>query len=211
LPAICRIIKNEVVMKKRYLTGGVLAIVIAAAAYAAPGSVSGKGFAKVDANGDGSVTKTEVTAHGDARFAQMDMDGNGQIDQSDRQARLKARFAQMDADRNGSVTEAEFVAANEAKAKARKSQRISNGEGRIGKRGNNVGKWGRADTNNDKAISRSEYDAATLARFAARDKDGNGILSGEEMKHNKMGMRSHRMRDIGKGAQDPQSSPSDAG
>ncbi len=188
-------------MIKRYMFGGMAAIVIAAAAYAAP---DGMGRAKMDANGDGSVSKAEVTANADKRFAKMDADGNGKIDTSDRQAKLKARFAEMDANNNGAVTEAEFMAAAQAKAEFRKSRRsadVADGEGRGGKRanirGDNVGKWGRADTNNDKAISRDEYDAATLARFSSRDKNGDGALSSDEMKGSKnrwrgQGRRSER-------------------
>ena len=126
----------------------------------------------------------------DARFAKMDADRNGQIDKADKAARVKARFAEMDSDANGTVTETEFIAANDARTNAREARKGERGEGRrSGKRGpkggldsGNVGKWGKADTNGDQAISRSEYDAATLARFSAKDKDGNRALSGDELK-----------------------------
>ncbi len=177
-------------MKKRYVIGAFSAALIAVAAYAAPGIGSGR--AKMDANGDGNVTKTEAMAHADTRFARMDADNNGVIDAGDRQARTKARFAKMDADRNGSISEAEFVSASNAKAEARKAGRAAKSERGSAKRGSDVGKWGRGDTNNDNAISRSEYDAATLARFTARDKDSNGLLSAEEMKGVRKSMRGKR-------------------
>lgn len=221
-------------MIQRYAIASIAAVLVAVAAYAAPGASSAADdskqvgstqsknmrlqnakaggasvqntIAKMDADGDGNVTKDEAVSYADARFAKMDVDGNGKVDADDRQARAKARFAEMDADRNGAVTEAEFVSSADAKAALRKLKSTDKSESTAsyernsgGKQGgissgnnasnnsannkasNNPGKWGRADTNSDNAISRSEYDAATLARFATRDKDGNGMLSGEEM------------------------------
>jgi hypothetical protein len=189
-------------MKKIYILGGLSAALITAAAMAAPGG--GLGRAKIDVNGDGNVTKAEVTAHADSRFAVMDADKNGMIDKGDRQARMKARFTEMDADNNGSISEAEFMTASSKKVEQRKSAR---GEMRMRRstrnnaKGVNAGDWGRGDTNNDQAISRAEYDAATLARFNSRDKDGNGTLSGEELKGGGKFMRGRR-------AQNQQQDPS---
>lgn len=186
-------------MKKRFLFGGFSAVLIAAAAYAAPGAESGMMRAKLDVNGDGNITKAEVIAHADARFAKMDADSNGVIDASDRLTRTKSRFAKMDTDQNGSINEAEFISASNAKAEARKAGRGAKRGGGSAMGGNNVGKWGRGDANNDNAISRSEYDAATMARFSARDKDGNGTLTAEEMKVSRKFMRGRR----GQGMQSP--------
>jgi EF hand len=191
--------RNEDVMKNLTMIGGVSALIlIATAAMAAPTV----GRAKTDADGNGTVTKAEAMSTADARFAKLDADGNGQIDKADRAARVKARFAKMDADGNGSVTEAEFIAANEARTNARQGRNGNSGEGRrVGKRvsnGGDVGKWGKADTNNDQAISRSEYNAATLARFSAKDKDSNGELSGDELKRGgKRGDGAGKRRDRG--------------
>ena len=49
-------------------------------------------------------------AAADARFAKMDANGDGSINAADREAKIKERFAEMDADKNGAITEAEFVA-----------------------------------------------------------------------------------------------------
>lgn len=203
-------------MKKRIIFGMLAVASITAAAYAAPvvktvaGGADGAGYAKMDSDGDGNVSKSEALAHAEARFAVMDTDGNGQIDASDRQARAKLRFAEMDVDKNGTVNEAEFITAANAKAAARASGRAAkakspnslrsaysgSGSGSDAKRNrgrnrdaNNVGSWGKGDTNNDQAISRAEYDAAAGSRFAARDKDGNGALSADEMKSARNGIR----------------------
>jgi Ca2+-binding EF-hand superfamily protein len=201
-------------MKKRVIFGILAVASITAAAYAAPIATTGTRSAKMDANGDGNVSKTEALAHADARFAMMDADGNGQIDARDRQARAKLRFAAMDADKNGTVNEAEFVTAANAKAAARSARNAANAESpdarrsaykggsRNGNRNTNtIGSWGKGDVNNDKAISRDEYDAATQSRFAVRDKDGNGALSADEMQSARKGMR----------ARMPQSDKMDAG
>ncbi len=69
------------------------------------------------------------------------------------------------------------------------------GEGKDGHGGRHMGRMGHggghmtnADANGDKIISKAEFNAAAQARFAAKDKDSNGVLSGDEMKHGK-GMR----------------------
>ena len=182
-------------MKKITLFAGASALILAAAAYAAP--MAGK--MKMDADGNGSVTKSEATSVSDERFAKMDADSNGQIDQADKLARVKARFAKMDADNNGAVTEVEFVAANAARMEKRMQRKASDGDGRGGHRGGRhgrggadggVGKWGKADTNGDKAISRAEYDAAQQARFAAKDADNDGVITAEESKNARQEMRS---------------------
>ncbi len=186
-------------MKKLTIFATASVFVCAAAAYAAP--MMGK--VKIDVNGDGNITKEEAASVADARFAKMDADGNGMIDQSDKAARVKARFAEMDADKNGAVSEAEFIAADAArqeKRMARKAETGDRGERRGGRGqggrgqgvGGDVGRWGQADSNGDKAISRAEYDAAGQARFAAKDKDSDGILSRAEIQSARQEMRGAR-------------------
>ncbi len=175
-------------MKKITIFAGASALIITAAAYAAP--MVGK--MKMDVDGNGSVSTPEAASVSDARFAKMDADGNGQIDQADNQVRVKARFAEMDADHNGAITEAEFIAADAKRMVNRMERRDKRGEGRKGNRGGQeggVGRWGKADTNGDKAISRAEYNAAQEARFAAKDTDNDGAISADEMKNALQKMR----------------------
>jgi hypothetical protein len=185
-------------MKKLTIFAGTSAMILAAAAYAMPGD----GKLKMDVNGNGTVTKAEATTVANARFAKMDADGNGSIDAADKAARVKARFAKMDTDGNGAVTEAEFMAADAARMQDRLQHKAAMGErgdgGRGGHRGGrhgrgghmgSVGNWGQADIDGDKAISRTEYDKATQARFAAKDKDNNGEISNAEMQSARQEMR----------------------
>ena len=112
-------------MKKPILFGGVSAMLLASAAlYAAPGA----GKMKIDADGNGTVSKSEAMAGADARFAKMDANNDGTLNQADRAAKVKERFATMDADKNGAVSEPEFVAAHEERMAKREDRREMRGE-----------------------------------------------------------------------------------
>ena len=54
------------------------------------------------------------------------------------------------------------------------------GERRAGRRGGAMRMLKRADTNNDKAVSRDEFNAMIEARFARVDTDGSGTISQSE-------------------------------
>lgn len=165
-------------MKKSWIIGGLsVALLGSTAVFAAHhGKGHGVGMKIMDADGNGVVTKAEAKAAADARFTKMDADGNGQLDAADKSARVKARFAQMDADGNGSVNEAEFIAAHEAR-----QGKFRNGKGK----GRMMRHIKRVDSNGDDIISRDEFNAAAEARFARRDADGNGEISGDELKRGK--------------------------
>jgi hypothetical protein len=49
-----------------------------------------------------------------------------------------------------------------------------------------------ADTNGDKAISRAEFDAATVARFTKADANGDGTITKEERRAARQEMREQR-------------------
>ena len=59
---------------------------------------------------------------GGKHFAKMDTDGNGTISQAEFLERAKKRFAKMDADNNGEVTKEELKAAHKAR-KAKHAER----------------------------------------------------------------------------------------
>lgn len=186
-------------MKKLSIFGGASALVLAVAAYAAPGD----GRAKMDADGNGAISKSEAMAAADMHFKKMDVDGNGVLDKGDKEAKIKAHFSKMDADGNGAVTEAEFMAAHEARMEKREGRKAAMGEQRnhkMGKRGHGgKGGWMKADTNGDKAISQAEFRAAAQARFSKQDTDGNGEVTKEERQaaHKTMRGEHHRDREAG--------------
>lgn len=183
-------------MKKSVIFGGVSAMLLASATlYAAPGA----GKTKVDADGNGAVSKTEAMAKADAMFTKMDANNDGMLNQADRAAKVKEHFAQMDADKNGAINEAEFLAAHEARADKRADRREMRGERkgkghRMGGRGPDGNRGGggmhmmkMADTNNDQAVSQTEFRTAAEARFAKSDTNSDGSVSADERKAQRKG------------------------
>lgn len=69
---------------------------------------------KIDANGDGTVTRAEARAAATAMFAKMDVNKDGKLDKADRelarQQMQDARFARLDTNSDGSISKAEFSA-----------------------------------------------------------------------------------------------------
>jgi Ca2+-binding EF-hand superfamily protein len=165
-----------------FLTLG--AALIAAPVLAAPG-------ARGDADGNGTLTRTEVQAHAAEKFAKMDANGDGKLDASDRvakRAEMHAKaFERFDANKDGSISKAEWDQAAADRAGKRGERRTDAGEGKRGmhghhgKRGGHHGMMmGRADTNGDEAISQAEFQTAALARFDAADANKDGQVTAEE-------------------------------
>lgn len=174
-------------MNKTKLFSGLLAASLTSAAlYAAPALTA-----------DGT-TKTEAMAKADAMFAKMDVNNDGTLNQADRAAKIKARFSEMDADKNGSINEAEFVTAHEARMAKRDERREMRGErkGPGGQGGHRMGGRGKgggmkmlamADSNGDKAVTKSEFRSAAEARFAKADTNNDGSISADERKAQRKG------------------------
>lgn len=148
-------------MRTKYLLAGASAALVAAVAMAAPG---GDRFAKLDTDGNGSVTRAEI----DAKTAE--------------------RFAKLDGDRDGFVTKAEMTAHHEA-MKAKRAERAEKRSGdparnaehraeRAGKRGDH---FARRDADNDGRLSLAEFQAGGAKRFERLDADRNGTVTREEM------------------------------
>lgn len=139
-------------------------------------------FAKADANSDGEVTRDEMTAAREAREAKFAERRDTRA--AEREARM---FETLDKDGSGGLSQAEMAAAKalrgEARAERRGERRGGERKGRRGGRGGNDGAMAMmrgADSDNDKAVSRAEFDAAIEARFARLDTDGSGTISAQE-------------------------------
>ncbi|MBB6522631.1 EF-hand domain-containing protein [Pseudoteredinibacter isoporae] len=163
-----------------------IALAATSQAYAFPGADERK--EKLDLDGDGIITRTEIQAAKSARFADMDTDKNGQLSQAElsaygeaKKAEMQAKmFARLDGDSNGTVSLEEFI------------------DRRPGEReqvARNV--FVLADVNQDGQLTQEELvnaksDRAAM-RFARMDLDGNGEISEEEFsesrKHSKKKMR----------------------
>lgn len=169
-------------MKKLIGLTGLGALVLAGGVAVAQ---TGGGKLRGDADGNGVLTRAEVTAQADARFAKRDKDGDGRITQADRAAAMKERadkrFARLDANGDGSISRAEFDAPREKRA-------AQAGEDGPGKR-----KWGHRrgghrmmamrggmDPDKDGAITRDESRARALAMFDRLDANKDGQVTAEE-------------------------------
>ena len=134
-----------------------------------------------DTNKDGHITQTEFEAAGNTRFAKMDTDGNGLVTDSERRAyfenmralRRAETFAKIDSNNDGFISKSEFEAHSQARSQERRQKRQARTE--------QIRRLKRPDTNGDGMLSRDEHNQAMQARFARMDKDGDGVLSAQEL------------------------------
>ena len=154
--------------------------------------------------------------HVQAFFSRMDRNGDGLLSPSELPQRLKNRLQQVDADKNGQISKEEFAAA------AAKRRTGSRGPGKQGKQKNGKsgfsqgrGNQGmmknvkeqmqdpdmwikRFDRNGDQVISKDEMPKKLQQRFAKIDKNGNDqlekneIVAVIEMRKAEGGMKSSR-------------------
>lgn len=194
-------------MRKLYLTGAAAVVTLTAAAFALPSAKP----SKMDADGNGVVTKAEAMTAADTMFAKMDVNNDGAINVADREAKIKEHFQEMDADKNGSISEAEFLAAHKERMEDRMADRSEmrderdgdgprhgrHGGGRHGGPDSPGGGHGmamlqNADANKDMAVTKAEMRAAAEARFAKADTNKDGSLSADEQKAARKAMRDQR-------------------
>ncbi len=173
-------------------------------------------FAAADADSSGGVSREEAAAHRDARraerrerrFARMDGDGDGLITTAERDAARSERMQRRGARRSDMIAEesnmrgrlsAEQLAelgpdAALAAPPARDESRAERHAARMERRNQ---AWTAADTDNDGALSRTEFDGLHAGRgerrsqrhagrFDRMDSDGNGEISLAEMSERAM-------------------------
>jgi Ca2+-binding EF-hand superfamily protein len=195
---------EETDMKKAILISSATAMLMAGGiAIAAPGD---RGM-RADTNGDGVISRAEMTASLDKHFARMDANGDGQLSPEDRAARHAERFAKTDTNGDGELSPAEIEAARAARKAARFARMDKDGNGTLspeeaqamhGKRGgkgmhdgmrggmrghrggHGMAMMRQADSNGDQKISKAEFTAAAMARFDKADANKDGKLTKEE-------------------------------
>ena len=154
---------------------------------------SAEAFARMDANDDGKLDRTDRAARREVRFARLDANDDGALDEADRAARQKDRFARIDTDRDGALSFEEFSAVREARAERRGARAERRGPGRGGPRMVRA-----ADTNRDGTVTQAEFASAALARFDRIDVDKDGTIGADERPAPRRPMRrERRLRDAG--------------
>ena len=111
----------------------------------------GKWMKKADADGDGAISLEEVQAMRASRFTKMDGNGDGVIDRAEIDARMNDRIA----------------------------KRIERMKQRADRRALRMTR--RLDKNRDGKITKAEFEARAVERFAINDLNDDGKISGDEM------------------------------
>ncbi|WP_431470489.1 EF-hand domain-containing protein [Sphingosinithalassobacter sp. LHW66-3] len=173
----------------------------------APAPSPGHSTIRADADRNGVVTRAELLAQVEQRFAQRDANSDGQLTEGEsfhnrRGGRLRERIlSRIDADGNGAITLAE----QKAQAERRFARLDANGDGAIDpaereaarermrqmreRRGDPIA---RADTDRNGILTRAEMLAQVEQRFAQRDANSDGQLTGDERLHNRRGAHDGR-------------------
>ncbi|MES2300748.1 MAG: calcium-binding protein [Pseudomonadota bacterium] len=193
-------------MKKFHFAAAAAVMATATVALYAAAPVSAQ---KMDADGDKTITWSEMKTKSDEIWAKHDVNSDGKLDQADRTAKMGEMFDKIDADKNGAISRQEFVAHHQQMmdhkgpdgADKPGDEKMEHGGKRDGRghRGGMMGGGhemaGMADANKDGTVTRAEFDTAAKAHFDKIDANKDGKITPEErraaMKIMMGGMRGH--------------------
>ncbi len=175
-------------MNRAILFGGAALILAAAPGLAQQAGKGGRGREARAAAMNAPQSRADAEAKVSAHFAKLDTNGDGSVTQAEADGartamhadRVNAHFESMDTNKDGSISRAEFDVAHQGAGGKNMGKADGDGEGGNGggrKRGANLM---RADANNDGKVTRAEMVSAAMARFDAADADKNGIVTPEE-------------------------------
>lgn len=114
-----------------------------------------------------AVMTAAASAHGGKgergdHFARFDKDGDGKVAVSEIDERHRDFIAKADADGDGFITKDEMKSMHEARREEHMARMFP-------------------DANNDGKVSRREFEDAARDHFAKLDKNGDGLITKEEM------------------------------
>ncbi len=152
-------------------------------------------FQKLDSDGNGVITQAEADTararrgdkgkeHAQARFSEKDANKNGKLERSEVSRMPDGKFKALDTNKDGALTQEEMMAGWAAKHGDRKAQREGGGK----REGHDP--FTQADSNKDGQVTKIEAQAQADARFKKADKNGDGVLSGDELRHGRHGGKS---------------------
>lgn len=192
-------------MKKMIVLGGVVALAVSGAALAQSGAQSGaesgaEGHRGWRMDPDARVSQAEFVDRRVARLTAMDANGDGVVAREEMQARRQARMAErqdrmfdrMDANSDGSVTRAEYDAAIAQRAEQGAERRAGRGEagGRRGHRGGH--RMGMRLDRDGQGVNIEQARQRATEQFARTDADGDGFVTGAEMRAQHEARRAER-------------------
>lgn len=121
------------------------------------------------------MTRAEVQAKSQERFARMDANKDGKLDRTDwqalRETRKEKRFARLDTNNDGQISKAEFMADNGPMKQGRGQWGHRRGGGMMGKM---------AGAQGDRSITQADFTARALQRFDAMDANKDGQVTPQE-------------------------------
>lgn len=143
-----------------------------------------------------ALAQAPAHGHGGPRHGAMlrgfDANQDGQITRAEVDARIQADFAAADANRNGSLDQAELTAHREARMAERRAAmeayRAQSGQaappaGQAGRRAppDPAAVFARLDWDANGAVDSAEFAAMPRAMMARADRNGDGVVSAEEL------------------------------
>ena len=187
-------------MKKMIVLGGVVVLAMSGAALAQTGNDGQRGW-RMDPNA--RVSQAEFVDRRVARLATMDANGDGVVAREEMQAQRQARMAErrsqmferMDADSDGSITRAEYDASHAQRAERMAERRAERGEAgeRRGGRGHRGGhRMGMRLDRDGQGVNIEQARQRATEQFARMDADGDGFVTGAEMRAQHEARRAER-------------------
>lgn len=187
-------------MRKMIVLGGVAALAVSGAAMAQTHGDGQRGW-RMDPNA--RVSQTEFVDRRVARLTAMDANSDGVVSreemQAGRQARMAERrdsmFERMDADSDGAITRGEYDASHAQRAERMAERRAEHGEAgqRRGGRGHRGGqRMGMRLDRDGQGVNIEQARQRATEQFARTDADGDGFVTGAEMRAQHEARRAER-------------------
>ena len=183
-------------MKKMIVLGGVAVLAMSGAALAQTDSDGQRGW-RMDPNA--RVSQAEFVDRRVARLTTMDANSDGVVAREEMQAQRQARMAErrsqmferMDADSDGSITRAEYDAAH-AQRMEQRAERGEAGERRGGRGHRGAHRMAMRLDRDGQGVNIEQARQRATEQFARMDADGDGFVTGAEMRAQHEARRAER-------------------